>query len=199
MDRRDFVLGLGALGLVSRVAAADEKDIVNDVSSAATAHDRGVLPLHGLKEAIHLGESELPFVDTGPGAKLQLLHVDLNQGIWVVRTKFEPGTTIEKHYHTGPVFAVTLKGCWYYKEYPEYKNKEGSYLYEPAHSVHTLTVPDSNKEVTDIWFAVTGANLNMNEKGDVTSVVDASSLLTAYRSLCSERRLSCEKTIVIGE
>ena len=76
---------------------------------------------------------------------------------------------------------------------------KGSYFYEPAHSVHTLTVPKSNSEVTDVWFAVTGANLNMDDKGDVTSVVDAQSILAAYRSLCKEAGKSCDNTIVIGE
>ena len=123
----------------------------------------------------------------GTGTGVQTLQIDLNRGIWVVRTRFEPVTTSEKHYHTGPVFAVTLAGSWYYKEYPNYKTTEGSYLYEPAHSVHALTVPASNNETTDVWFAITGANLNMNEKGDVTSVADAHSILTTYRQLCRDK------------
>ena len=135
----------------------------------------------------------------GTGTGVQTLQIDLNRGIWVVRTRFEPVTTSETHYHTGPVFAVTLAGSWYYKEYPDYKNTEGSYLYEPAHSVHTLTVPKSNNETTDVWFAITGANLNMNEKGDVTSVVDAHSILTTYRQLCRDKKLSCKSVIVTGE
>jgi len=199
MQRRDFVLGVGGLALASRLASAEEKQIAKNGPPQDAADDRGVVPLHGLKEAIHIGETDLPFVETGPGTQLQLLQVDLNQGIWVVRTKFQPGTTIEKHYHTGPVFAVTLAGSWFYKEYPEYKNTEGSYLYEPAHSVHTLTVPESNEGLTDVWFAITGSNLNMNDNGEVTSVVDAQSILAAYRALCREQGLSTENTIVIGE
>ena len=199
MDRRSFVWGVGALALVSRLATAQEKESVKKAPPTDATQDRGVVPLHGLKEAIHIGESDLPFMDGGRGTKLQLLHADLNRGIWVIRTRFPPGQVISKHYHTGPVFAVTLAGSWYYKEYPEYVNTAGSYLYEPAHSVHTLTVPKSNQGETDVWFAVTGANLNMDEKGNVTSVVDAQSVLTSYRKFCRERGLSSKKTIVIGE
>jgi hypothetical protein len=66
-------------------------------------------------------------------------------------------------------------------------------------SVHTLTVPESNSGITDVWFAVTGANLNMNEKGDVASVVDARSVLASYRELCRTAGQSCVDNIVIGE
>jgi len=159
----------------------------------------GMVPTQGLTEAIHIGESDLPFVDIGDGSLLQLLQVDLKQGLWVVRTKFQPGYTVDKHYHTGPVFAVTLDGSWYYKEYPDYVNRKGSYLFEPAHSVHTLTVPEDNEGKTDVWFAVYGVNVNIDEKGNVTGIIDAPGLLAVYRALCEAQGLSHEKVIVFGE
>ena len=157
------------------------------------------VPTQGLTHAMHIGESELPFVDIGDGSKIQLLQVDLNQGLWIVRTKFKPGYTVDKHYHTGPVFAVTLAGSWYYKEYPEFVNTKGSYLYEPAHSVHTLTVSADNDVETDVWFAIYGANVNIDEAGSVTGVVDAQAILGAYRGLCDAQGLSHEKMLVYGE
>ena len=47
--------------------------------------------------AIHRGEEELPFIDLGDGTLLQLLQVDLANGVWVVRNQFAPGTTVAKH------------------------------------------------------------------------------------------------------
>ena len=44
--------------------------------------------------ATHRGEEELPFVDLGDGTLLQLLQVDLAVGVWVIRSRFAPGTTI---------------------------------------------------------------------------------------------------------
>lgn len=196
MNRRGFVQRVSGLALVSRLATAQEKEMVKKAPPPDTTQDRGVVPLHGLKEAIHIGESDLPFMEGRNGTKLQ---VDLNRGIWVIRVRYQPGHVLPKHYHTGPVFAVTFAGSWYYKEYPEYVNKAGSYLYEPAYSVHTLTVPKSNQGETNIWFAVTGAILNMDEKGNVISVVDAQSMLTSYRKYCREQNLSNKKMIVIGE
>lgn len=153
----------------------------------------GMVPAHGVTEAVHIGESDLPFVDTGDGTALQLLQVDLNQGLWVLRTRFPAGHRVNKHYHTGPVFAVTFSGCWFYEEYPEYKNTAGSYLYEPAHSTHTLVVGD---EPADVWFSIYGANVNVDDANNVTGVTDAQSILNAYQGLCAASGLNCDKLII---
>jgi 2,4'-dihydroxyacetophenone dioxygenase len=63
-------------------------------------------------------------------------------------------------------------------------NTAGPYLYEPAGSVHTLTVPDENEGPTDVWFAIRGANLNLDESGKVTSVVDAGLMRDFYLGSC---------------
>jgi 2,4'-dihydroxyacetophenone dioxygenase len=136
-----------------------------------------------IPRAIHRGEDELPFVDIGDGSTLQLLQVDIEHGLWVIRTRFNPGYLVQTHKHTGEVFAFTISGSWKYKEYPEL-NTAGSYLFEPAGSVHTLTVPEDNDAVTDVWFAITGANLNLDAKGNVESTIDAGSIRDAYFALC---------------
>lgn len=133
--------------------------------------------------ALHRGEDELPFVEFGPGQELQLLQVDLDVGLWVVRNRFAPGTMVQTHRHTGAVHAFTVSGSWKYAEYPEV-NTAGSYLFEPAGSQHTLVVPDTNTEVTDVRFVVYGANLNLDADGRVELVIDAALVLDFYRSMC---------------
>lgn len=150
-------------------------------------------------EALHIGEDDLPFVDLGDGTRIQLQQVDLTQGLWVLRTKFSPGYQVATHYHTGPVFAVTFTGSWHYREYPDVVNTKGSYLFEPAGSVHTLIVPDTNTEETDVWFAIYGPNINTDETGQVTGILDANSILNVYRAMCDDQGLSHDKLIVIGE
>lgn len=135
--------------------------------------------------ALHRSESELPFVTYQEGVVFQLLHVDIEAGVWVVRVRFQPGSTIQRHKHTGEVFAFTLQGAWKYLEYPEV-NTAGSYLFEPAGSVHTLHVLRSNKDITDAWFAIRGANLNLDEQGNVESVLDAATVLEIYLARCRE-------------
>ena len=148
------------------------------------------------RRAIHRGESELPFVQFGEGIELQLLQVDLDQGLWIVRTRFQPGVTIPTHKHTGSVFAVTLAGSWKYLEYPEV-NTAGSYLYEPAGSVHTLHVPATEKAVTDVWFAIYGANLNLDANGNVEAVIDAELIHNFYRAACREQGFA-DPPVILG-
>ncbi len=138
-----------------------------------------------IPEALHRAEKDLPFVEYPEGVVFQLLQADVAAGLWVIRVRFQPGVTIQRHRHTGEVFAFTLQGSWKYLEYPDV-NVAGSYLFEPAGSIHTLHVPDTNKEVTDVWFAIRGANLNLDEAGNVESVLDAGTVLEIYRAVCEK-------------
>lgn len=144
-------------------------------------------PSMGVPETHHRGAEDLPFVHFAEGVKFQLLQYDIEGGLWVVRTIFEPGVTIQKHKHTGEVYAVTYSGAWKYHEYPETVNRAFSYLYEPAGSVHTLTteIPGLN-EPTDVWFAIRGANLNLDPDGNVDSVLDAGRILKLYEDECEK-------------
>jgi quercetin dioxygenase-like cupin family protein len=142
-----------------------------------------VAPIQSIPAALHRAEKDLPFVVFQEGVDFQLLQVDLEAGLWVIRARFQPGVTIQRHRHTGEVFAFTIKGSWKYLEYPEV-NTAGSYLFEPAGSIHTLHVPGTNEEVTDVWFAIRGANLNLDADGNVESVLDAGAVLEIYLGLC---------------
>ena len=142
-----------------------------------------VAPIPGIPAALHRAEKDLPFVEFQEGVEFQLLQVDVEAGLWVIRARFDPGVTIQRHRHTGEVFAFTLQGSWKYLEYPQV-NRAGSYLFEPAGSIHTLHVPATNEEVTDVWFAIRGANLNLDEEGKVESVLDAGAALEIYLALC---------------
>jgi 2,4'-dihydroxyacetophenone dioxygenase len=148
----------------------------------------GMSILETIPSAIHRGEEEIPFVAVGDGTPLQLLQVDIEQGLWVIRTRFEPGTVVPTHKHTGPVYAFTLAGAWKYAESPEV-NTAGSFLFEPAGSVHTLTVLAENQELTDAWFAIYGANLNLDAEGNVTAVLDAGAVRDGYMLLCEAQGL----------
>ena len=106
----------------------------------------------------------------------------------MVRVRGEPGRTIQRHKHTGEIFAFTSAGSWKYLEYPEV-NTAGSYLYEPAGSVHTLHFPETNTEITDVSFVLHGANLNLDSEGNVESVLDASAALAVYCAACRDAGL----------
>ncbi len=141
-----------------------------------------------MTEAFHLGEEEIPWVDTGTGVELKLVQADIEAGLWIVRNRFAPGAAVQKHRHTGQVYGYTLTGAWKYAEY-DYINRAGSFLYEPAGSEHTLTVPDDNTELTDVWFQIYGSNLNLDADGSVESITDAEGIYAAYMAMCEAQGL----------
>jgi 2,4'-dihydroxyacetophenone dioxygenase len=53
----------------------------------------GVVPRLHDKQAILLHEEDLPEVALPDGSTLQLLQVDLNQNLWVLRARFKPGSS----------------------------------------------------------------------------------------------------------
>jgi quercetin dioxygenase-like cupin family protein len=130
--------------------------------------------------AVHIGADELPFVDIGDGSKLKVIQVKPTEGLWIVENVFQAGYEVQRHKHTGPVYAYTTSGAWKYKEY-DYVNRAGSFLYEPAGSVHTL---QSIEDDTHVWFQIYGSNLNLDDEGNVESVFDGPGALEAYLLLC---------------
>ena len=147
--------------------------------------------------AILRREEELPFVEIGDGSQLQVLQVDLATGIWIIRNRFAPGTTMQKHKHTGSVYAFTTAGAWHYLESADAVNVAGSYLFEPAGSVHTLHVLDDNTELTDVWFTIHGANLNLDADGNVDYVIDAYTVYDFYRAACEAEHGIIDPPVVV--
>lgn len=166
---------------------------------AAAMAARPMIPATGSGETQHVGDADLPWAEAGDGSAIQLLHIDLSVGLWVSKTRLPPGYRVMTHYHTGLVYAVTLQGSWFYAESPHAVNSPGSYLFEPAGSRHTLVTPKDQKGDTIAWFAIYGANINLDEKGNVVSVLDAKAVLDLYRGYCKALDLDCSKLIVHGE
>lgn len=173
--------------------------ILAGMSALSIMAGRPLVPGHGLLETMHIGDDDLPWIPLVEGTYIQLVHVDLATNLWVQKTRMAPGSRARTHYHTGMVFAVTLQGSWYYLESPDAVNSPGSYLFEPAGSRHTLYVPAEQEGDTVAWFAIYGANINLDENGEVVSIVDARFSLELYRSYCEAKGLDCSKLIIQGE
>lgn len=142
--------------------------------------------------AVHIGEEDLPFVDIGGGNLLKVLQVKAEEGLWIVENVFQAGYQVQTHRHTGPVHAYTTSGAWRYREYDDV-NRAGSFLYEPAGSVHTLQCVEDG---TRVWFQMCGANLNLDEDGNVESVFDGPGTLAAYYALCEAQGLARPAVLV---
>ena len=146
----------------------------------------------GAPPAIHLGGDDLPFVDIGGGSKLKVIQVKAGEGLWIVENIFQAGYEVQTHKHTGPVWGYTRSGAWKYKEY-DYVNRAGSFLYEPAGSIHTLQCVEDE---TRVWFHMYGANLNLDADGNVESVADGAGALAAYLAMCKDQGLGEPQVLV---
>jgi 2,4'-dihydroxyacetophenone dioxygenase len=134
-------------------------------------------------------DESIPWIEALPGIELKVLRVVESQGLWVIRNRFAPGTTIETHRHTGDVHAWTISGSWRYAEYGiDYP--AGTYVYEPANSVHTLSVPAGQREPADVLFVMHGANLILGPGGEVTRVDDGPAVLAYYLLMCEARGIA---------
>ncbi|AQA17585.1 cupin [Halioglobus japonicus] len=145
-----------------------------------------------MTEAVHIGADELPFIDIGDGSLLKVLQVKRGEGLWIIENIFQAGYEVEQHKHTGPVWGYTSSGAWKYKEY-DYVNRAGSFLYEPAGSVHTLQCTEDN---TRVWFQMYGSNINLDADGNITSVVDGDMTLQFYLAMCEEQGLPRPNVLV---
>ena len=143
--------------------------------------------------AVHLSANDLPFVDIGGGNKLKVIQVIEKEGLWIIENIFMKGFEVQTHRHTGPVWGYTVSGGWKYKEY-DYVNRAGSFLYEPAGSVHTLQCIEDN---TQVWFHMYGVNLNLDADGNVDSVSDGAGSLRAYYAMAEAQGLP-RPNVLIG-
>ena len=152
-----------------------------------------MLPIPSLpqRELLTVNESEIPLIRNAlaGGVHFKPLRLDLENGEWVVLATFEPGAEIQIHYHSGPAEVLTLKGRWNYKEYPDQPQTAGSYLYEPAGSVHTFVTPRENTEDTVLFVRVAGTNINFNEDGTFHSVLDAVTIRYLTDAMVAEQGL----------
>jgi 2,4'-dihydroxyacetophenone dioxygenase len=108
-------------------------------------------------------------VNTLPGVHVTPLFLDRSKGVWVLYARFEPGTRLPRHSHSGVVHFYTTKGSWAYVEHPEDVQTAGSYLYDPAGSIHSF----ESKEGAESFMLVEGANVNLNDDDSLMFIMDA--------------------------
>ena len=132
-------------------------------------------PINHQDFLLDLDTSKLPALESEllPGVALWPLFLDPENGVWVLRARFQPGTTLPMHFHTGTVHFYTTSGCWCYLEYPEQRQTAGCYLYEPGGSVHTFHVPEDADEPADGFMVVSGCNVNFDAEGNFINIMDA--------------------------
>ena len=140
-----------------------------------------------IPSARHVGIDDVPFVDnTAVGARMRLLQVNSDDGLYVLHGFMPAGMTVQTHRHQGAVLAFTLSGAWGYRE-NDFMNRGRSYLYEPPGSTHTLFVPEDNTEPTELVSAIYGDVEYLDPDGNVEYISNAQSNLEMYYRYCEEQ------------
>jgi hypothetical protein len=136
------------------------------------------MPINEQDRLLTINIHKEPGIDFGeyfPGLKLWPLYLDPEAGVWVLYAKYGAGMRMPTHFHTGAVHFFTTKGRWNYAEYPDDVQTEGSYLYEPPGSVHSLSIPEDSHD-TEGFMVVTGVNINFDENGEYIDTAHAGSM-----------------------
>lgn len=165
--------------------------------------DGAPLPLVAVPktELLTVNHEEMEWLPDGlaPGVRIKPIRLDQEAGVWVILVSFAPGSRVPIHYHTGEAEVLTLSGRWNYAEYPDQPQTAGSYLFEPAGSVHTLEVPADNTEDTLMFVRVRGANINFNQDGTFHSILDTSALVFVTELLCQQHGIVGMRYLAGGE
>ena len=147
-------------------------------------------------ELLTVNVADIPLLKDalGPGSNFQPLFLDPEVGVWALIATFPAGVELPIHLHTGPVHAYTLQGKWIYKEYPDQPQTTGSYLYEPASSVHSLLT----LEPSVVLFVISGANVSFTDDGQFHSVLDAITMINLTNKLAEAQGLPPVKYLTGG-
>lgn len=147
-------------------------------------------------ESGHLNHNDYPWVDQGFGIEIKILRVCNSTGSWIIMNRFEPGTQLPTHRHSGAVTAYTLQGKWGYLE-SDFTATAGSVIFEPANTSHTLKVADDAGEPTIVFFSVEGSLTHYTEDGTIWGISDGHTQLEEYLRLAKEQGTEIDATSLL--
>ena len=137
-----------------------------------------------LRTGVNNGRAYSPLTD----AQVRLLQARPEDQMWVLQGRMAPGLRADRHRHTGPVLGFTQSGAWRYLEH-DFVNRAGSYLYEPAGSVHTLSVLEDNEQPTEAYFVMYGEVLYLDDDDEITYVSNVQTNIDLYYQACESAGL----------
>jgi 2,4'-dihydroxyacetophenone dioxygenase len=140
-----------------------------------------------------------PVSDAIPGLHVHPLFLDSENGVWVLYAKFDPGTRLPMHFHTGVVHFFTISGAWNYVEYPDDVQTAGSYLFEPGGSIHTFEVQADASEQATGFMVVSGCNVNFMPDGTFINIMDAGWIESVMHAACAAQGRQVPRYIKPGK
>ena len=144
----------------------------------------------------HLNHHALPWVEQGGGVAMKLLRISDDTGQWVSMNRFQPGTELPPHRHSGAVFAFTLSGRWGYRE-SAFIATTGSLVREPANTSHTLYVPADATEPAEVIFFIEGSLVHYLPDGTIWGISDAHTQLAEYLALTAAQGQAVQRSALL--
>ncbi|MFO0693748.1 MAG: 2,4'-dihydroxyacetophenone dioxygenase family protein [Polyangiales bacterium] len=128
-----------------------------------------------------LAVEQLPWAEVLPGIEIRMLRVDPDGKRYAMMMRAQPGAMLPRHRHLGDVHAITHAGRWRYDDY-DWIAEPGTYVHEPAGSVHTFHVPDDESDAAVITFFVEGPQEILDDDGSVASLESGATIEGYYRA-----------------
>jgi 2,4'-dihydroxyacetophenone dioxygenase len=123
--------------------------------------------------------------------RMQLIAVSLATNTFVNIIDYQAGTQLQKHHHTGPVHAYTMKGKWHYLEYDWFAEAD-SYVYEPPGTNHTLHVDEDMRAM----FITQGAFIYFDDNDEMVGYSDAQTMLGDIKAALARQGLELPASVV---
>ena len=125
----------------------------------------------------------MPWVPQAEGVWFRPLRISPGLGTWTNLLRVTRKGTISLHRHPAPVEAWVIKGQWRYLEH-DWTAAAGSYVYEPAGDVHTLTTLGDEEMIT--LFSMHGPIEYIGPDGEISCAETAETKLRRYLDFCAE-------------
>ena len=130
-----------------------------------------------------LDPAAMPWVPQAEGVWFRPLRISPGLGTWTNLLRVTRKGIINLHRHPAPVEAWVIKGQWRYLEH-DWTAVAGSYVYEPAGDVHTLTTLGDEEMIT--LFSMHGPIEYIGPDGEISYVETAETKLRRYLDFCAE-------------
>jgi 2,4'-dihydroxyacetophenone dioxygenase len=107
--------------------------------------------LDAVRRTLHFHSEDIPWVRSGSGTQIRVLHARPDEGFIATQFRAEPGAETGLHRHTAPVFGFTTLGRWGHDR--RFAYHPGTYIFETPGVVHRFL---NGPEPTEVFFVNLG-------------------------------------------
>jgi len=104
--------------------------------------------------------------------------LDVTHGSWVLFVKAKADSQMLTHYHTKPLYVLTVYGHWHYPEH-SWEAKTGHFLFEVPGELHTPTFIED----TLLYSVVTGPIIYPGKNGDKITLQMFTPMFVQYKNI----------------